>query len=137
MVKEISLGQALPPSAGAMADARVKSASNAVRPVKEVASSVDAQPVQHRVVKPKEPLVQFDPEKLQAQLDAVVERLNLMAQDAKRAVSFQPDPALGFHVIKVTNVNTGELIRTIPTDVAIRVAHNIEAFKGLLHDTKV
>jgi len=32
----------------------------------------------------------------------------------------------------VTNTQTGEVIRKIPSEAVIRVAHNIEALKGLL-----
>jgi len=33
-------------------------------------------------------------------------------------------------------VNSGEVIRQIPTEVVVRVAHNIEKLKGLLFDGK-
>jgi flagellar protein FlaG len=136
MVNEISRLGGTPPSAGAVADARPKPAAVGVTVQSDLPDPV-LKAEKAKASKPKEPLVQFDPEKMMAQLNAAVERLNQMAQDSKRAVSFQADKALGYHVIKVTNVNTGELVRTIPTDVAIRVAHNIEAFKGLLHDASV
>ena len=73
-------------------------------------------------------------EKMQAQLDAAVEQLNKMAVNSGRGLQFRADPKLGRHVITVTNTDTGEVVRTIPTDVAIRVAHGLEDIKGILHD---
>jgi len=73
-------------------------------------------------------------EKMQAQLDAAVEQLNKMAVNSGRGLQFKADPKLGRHIIMVTNTDTGEVVRTIPTDVAIRVAHGLEDIKGLLHD---
>jgi flagellar protein FlaG len=37
-------------------------------------------------------------------------------------------------VITVTDKDTGEVIRQIPTEVVVRVAHSIEKMKGLLFD---
>jgi len=36
----------------------------------------------------------------------------------------------------VKNRESGEVVRQIPTEVAIRVAHNIDNMKGLLQDGK-
>ena len=73
-------------------------------------------------------------EKMQAQLDAAVEQLNKLAVNSGRGLQFKADPKLGRHIIMVTNTDTGEVVRTIPTDVAIRVAHGLEDIKGLLND---
>jgi len=37
-------------------------------------------------------------------------------------------------VIKVTNSQTGELVRQIPDQTVLRIAHTIEDLKGILHD---
>jgi len=34
----------------------------------------------------------------------------------------------------VTNTQTGELVRQIPSDAVIKVAHTLEDLKGLLYD---
>jgi flagellar protein FlaG len=43
------------------------------------------------------------------------------------------DEALGRPVVTVKNTQSGEVIRQIPNEVVVKIAHNIEAFKGLLH----
>jgi flagellar protein FlaG len=78
--------------------------------------------------------VTVDAEKMMAKMQEAVTQLNKMAINSGRGLNFQADPKLGRHVITVTNTETGEVVRTIPTDVAIRVAHGIEDLKGLLHD---
>jgi flagellar protein FlaG len=44
------------------------------------------------------------------------------------------DEALGRPVVTVRNTESGEVVRQIPNEVVVKVAHNIEAFKGLLHN---
>ena len=44
---------------------------------------------------------------------------------------------LGMPVVVVTNSQTGEVVRQIPNEVVVRVAHNLEAFKGMLHNAVV
>jgi uncharacterized FlaG/YvyC family protein len=81
---------------------------------------------------PKVNAVTVDAEKMLAKMEEAVVQLNKLAVNSGRGLNFQADPKLGRHVITVTN--TGEVVRTIPTEVAIQAAHGIEAFKGLLHD---
>jgi len=35
-------------------------------------------------------------------------------------------------VVKVTDANTGELVRQIPTEQVLKMAHDIDRFKGML-----
>jgi len=87
-----------------------------------------------KVELPKVNPVTVDAEKMMAKMQEAVTQLNKMAVNSGRGLNFQADPKLGRHVITVINTETGEVVRTIPTEVAIRVAHGIEDFKGLLHD---
>ncbi len=92
------------------------------------------QPAEPKVQAPKENAVTVNAEQMVAKMHEAVAQLNKMAVNSGRGLNFQADPKLGRHVITVTNTETGEVVRTIPTEVAIRVAHGIEDFKGLLHD---
>ena len=94
----------------------------------------DQQPPVPKVQMPKVNEATIDAQKMMAKLEEAVVQLNKMAVNSGRGLNFQADPKLGRHVITVTNTDTGEVVRTIPTDVAIRAAHGIESFKGLLHD---
>jgi flagellar protein FlaG len=76
------------------------------------------------------------------QVEAVVEQLNKLAVNNGRGVSFTADEKLGVNIITVTNTTTGDVVRTIPTAVAIKAANGIKdfedmllKFKGLLHDS--
>jgi flagellar protein FlaG len=81
--------------------------------------------------------VGIDLEKIQQSLEASVNQLNDMLKGAGRNLSIGVDSAVSGPVITVRNSETGEVVRQIPNEVVVRVAHNIEAFKGWLHDQKV
>jgi len=74
--------------------------------------------------------------KMMERVDAVVEQLNKLSLNSGRGLSFSRDEQLGVNTIVVTNTTTGEVVRTIPTDVAIKIAHGIDDFKGVLAKLK-
>jgi flagellar protein FlaG len=71
---------------------------------------------------------------LHKSLQASVERLNAMMKDSGRNLSIGIDKSLGGPVVTVRNAESGEVVRQIPNEVVVKMAHSIEAFKGLLHD---
>ena len=85
-------------------------------------------------VKP-EPLV--DPAEMRANLEAAIEKLNQQVERNGRGLNFAIDEKLNRPVITVRSTATGEIVRTIPNEVVIKVAHNIEDIKGLLTDHKL
>jgi len=99
--------------------------------------SVDSPAVNDIKQTAKRANVTITAEKMQEQINAAVDQLNKMAVNSGRGLQFKADPKLGRHVITVTNTDTGEVVRTIPTEVAIRVAHGLEDLKGILHDEAV
>ena len=78
-----------------------------------------------------------DLQSLQKSIEASVERLNAMLKDSGRNLNIGIDKALGGPVITVRNAESGEVVRQIPNEVVVQMAHSIEAFKGWLHDDKV
>jgi len=44
------------------------------------------------------------------------------------------DEKLGRPIIYVKNTATGEVVRQIPNEVVVHIAHGIEDLKGLLHN---
>ena len=82
-----------------------------------------------------EPLV--DPKQLRENLHAAIEKLNEQVERNGRGLNFVVDEKLGRPIITVLNTDTGEVVRTIPTEVIIKVAHDIEDLKGLLMDLKL
>lgn len=69
-------------------------------------------------------------------IEDIVKRMNQEMQSQKRGLNFSFDKTINTHVVTVTSVNSGEVIRQIPTEAVIRVAHNIEKLKGVLFDEK-
>jgi len=75
-----------------------------------------------------------DPRELQKKLEEAVKRLNEQMQDNRRQLGFSVDNRLNRQIVRVTNQETGELVRQIPSEVVIRVANSIENLKGVLFD---
>ena len=125
--------------------------SLSINPAAAAATSVQAQPaapppVQAAIADPvapaekapavkAEPLV--DPAEMRANLEAAIEKLNQQVERNGRGLNFAIDEKLNRPVITVRSTATGEIVRTIPNEVVIKVAHNIEDIKGLLMDHKL
>lgn len=92
-------------------------------------------PVQEVPAAEARPLV--DPEKMRANLEAAIEKLNEQMERNGRGLNFSIDEKLNRPIITVRSTSTGEVVRTIPNEVVINVAHNIEDIKGLLMDQKL
>jgi len=92
-------------------------------------------PVQKTPAVKVEPLI--DPDEMRANLEAAIEKLNEQVERNGRGLNFAIDEKLNRPIITVRNTATGEVVRTIPNEVVIKVAHNIEDIKGLLMDHKL
>ena len=77
-----------------------------------------------------------DLQNLHQSIEASVERLKSMMKDSGRNLNIGIDKALGGPVVTVRNAESGEVVRQIPNEVVVKMAHSIEAFKGWLHDGK-
>jgi flagellar protein FlaG len=71
------------------------------------------------------------------EIEAALEDIRKMADDNLSNLGFSIDRKINTHVVVVTDKNTGEIVRQIPNEVVIRVAHNIADLKGLLFDKKL
>ena len=105
--------------------------ANAIKGVKETAAAPDV-----KLVLPEKTDLQFDPKQMQKNLQDAIERLNEQMKSNGRQLNFSIDKAIDRTVIQVKNVETGEVIRQIPNETLLRVAHNIEQVKGMLLDEK-
>jgi flagellar protein FlaG len=63
--------------------------------------------------------------------------LNEQMERNGRGLKFSIDEDINRHIITVSNTQTGEVVRQIPTEVIVRLAHSIEEIKGLLSDETV
>jgi flagellar protein FlaG len=76
-----------------------------------------------------------DMQKLHADLAASIEKINQSLQDGGRNLSFSVDPSIvGGPLVTVKNAKTGEVVRQIPNEAVVRVAHNIDELKGVLYN---
>jgi len=82
-----------------------------------------------------EPLV--DPKQMRQNLQEAIEKLNDQVERNGRGLNFSVDDRLNRPIITVRSTATGEVVRTIPNEVVIKVAHNIEDIKGLLMDQRL
>jgi flagellar protein FlaG len=78
-----------------------------------------------------------DYKKQQQALESVVQDLRVRLEDGGRGLSFSIDEQLGRFVLLVKKNDTGEVIRQIPSDVVLRVAHNFEQLKGILFNKTI
>jgi flagellar protein FlaG len=76
-----------------------------------------------------------DPREARRTLEEATEHLNKQMAQNKRDLSFSVDDVSNKVVVTVKN-HAGEVVRQIPNEVVLRVAHNLDDVKGLLQDGK-
>ena len=62
--------------------------------------------------------------------------MNQQASESNRGLGFRMDETLGHAVVTVISANTGEVVRQIPNEVVVRVAHNIARMKGIFFNSQ-
>ena len=90
---------------------------------------------------PKAPAVKVEPlvdlKQMRENLQEAIEKLNDQIERNGRGLNFSVDDRLNRPIITVRSTATGEVVRTIPNEVVLKVAHNIEDIKGLLMDQRL
>jgi flagellar protein FlaG len=81
--------------------------------------------------------VKFDPDQMRKNLEEIVQRMNDQMKATNRNLAFSIDDVADRYVISVKHSMTGEIIRQIPDESILRVAHNIEKLRGLLADHRI
>ena len=77
-----------------------------------------------------------DPKETRRTLEEATEHLNQQMSRNSRDLTFSVDNEVNKVVVTVKNRISGEVVRQIPSEVALRVAHNLDDVKGLLQDGK-
>lgn len=77
-----------------------------------------------------------DAEKMVSQYEQVVDQLNRQMQANNRNLGFGIDRKINTYVITVTDKNSGDVVRQIPAEAVVRVAHSIEDLKGVLYSAQ-
>ena len=63
---------------------------------------------------------------------AVVKQISQQLEDSGRSLALSVDEVAGDIVTRVLNPNTGELIRSIPSEEMLRISRNLLSVEGLL-----
>ena len=74
----------------------------------------------------------FDAKEMRQNLQEAIDRLNQQLKANGRDLSFQMDEEIDRTIITVRNIKTGEVVRQIPSEEIVRMAHSLEEGKGLL-----
>ena len=77
-----------------------------------------------------------DAEKMVKQYEQVVDQLNRQMQADNRNLRFGVDRRINTFIITVTDKSSGDVVRQIPPEAVVRVAHSIENLKGVLYNAK-
>jgi flagellar protein FlaG len=85
---------------------------------------------------PVGPIPPNSAEKMTQAFQNVVDELNQQMNSTNRNLWFEMDKTINTPVVAVTDKNTGELVRQIPAEAVLRVAHSIENLKGVLYNAQ-
>ena len=99
-------------------------------------AGADARLPHASIVLPKKVELTLDPHQKESALRQALAEVNRQMADSKQHLGFAVDPALPGPIIRVHNTQTGEVVRTIPSEEVIRVAHSIDSLKGVLFNKK-
>ena len=130
MVSELAIAPASP---GQAAPAQTRPPSPDIM-LKRPDIKADATP---KVVAPKPIEIKFDQAQATKNLKEAVSLLNKQMADTGRGLGFSYDESKASAVIKVSNINTGEVVRQIPSEDVLRIAHKIDDLKGILYNRAV
>ena len=74
---------------------------------------------------------------VQAKLDEIVSHLNIKMEVRNKSLNFSVDEVSNRVMVTVTDKVSGEVVRQVPSEAILKVAHNIEALKGVLFDRNI
>ena len=75
-------------------------------------------------------------EMIRERLDEIAETLNVEMQDRSRDLQFSVDEVTNRFMVTVLDKESGNIVRQIPSDAILKVAHNLEALKGIIFDDR-
>jgi flagellar protein FlaG len=111
--------------------------SHMAKPLEPAAKAAAPPPEKIVVNAPKKPEIDYDPAELRRNLQEAIQRLNEHMKQSRQHLNFSMDESINRFVITVKNSQSGEVIRQIPDEAVLKIAHNIEDLKGMLHNEKI
>jgi flagellar protein FlaG len=76
----------------------------------------------------------FDSERFEERLQKSVQTLNQRMEELNRSVRFSVDRVFDKDVISVVNPDSGDVIRQIPPEAAMKVSEGVKSLRGMLFD---
>jgi flagellar protein FlaG len=73
-------------------------------------------------------------EQARTELAQLLDELNEQSRKEGRNLNFSMDDEVNRLVITVRQTETGEVIRQIPSEAVLRLAHNLKSIRGLLYN---
>jgi len=89
-----------------------------------------------KVQAPKPVAIHFDAAEVRQTVQDAVRMLNQQINANNRGLGFHVDESVGGPVVTVRSSETGEVVRQIPNETVVNLAHNIDRMKGLLFNAK-
>ena len=77
-----------------------------------------------------------DASRFAERVDRSIDTLNKRMEELGRAVRFSKDREFDREIITVVNPDSGDIVRQIPPEYAIRVSEGLKSLRGLLFDDK-
>jgi flagellar protein FlaG len=124
-----------PTSAGVPSAMLAQAAGASTAAPKAAAQAQEAAKASAPVAKPmptKKVDLGYDPNQERANLQKAIDQLNNQMKDKNRDLSFSLDERINRTIITVKKLETGEVVRQIPTEEFVKLAHSLEDMKGLL-----
>jgi len=121
MSTEITLATRMPQAADRVTPSSAQNTPKADTPAPELKAPPKAE-------------IRYDPAEMRRNLEEAIQRLNEQMKQNARNLNFSIDELANRTVITVKSTETGEVIRQIPNETVLKVAHNIEQLKGMLHN---
>jgi len=109
----------------------------AVKSVPKESSPATAQTLYRADIVNMKPVeLTLDPHQTAEKLKQALAEANQQMANSRVALGFSMNEAINGPVVTVKNLQTGEVVRTIPNEVVVRVAQNIQSLKGVLFNEK-
>ena len=94
-------------------------------------------PARPEVTTPKGVDIQYDANEMRQSLQSAIKFLNDQVSTKAQGLGFSYDESTKNPVITVRNTQTGQVVRQIPSEDVLRIAHKIDELKGILFNKKV
>ena len=93
-------------------------------------------PDTHALMAEKRLVASNNLEMIRERLDDIAETLNQEMQNRSKDLQFSVDEITNRFLVTVLDQKSGEVVKQIPSDAILKVAHNLEALKGILFDDR-